>query len=165
MHWRSWPDSLMGWVAPKIGDLTPVIAICLFSLAKVFPVASSSPLLVLPACLSPRPLAASLPPTSTKNQPVARSFLTQFFLLPCPQSIRGWGTLSVLNGPICSIEVIGAPAPCCCSLSFDDAHCAMRRANWHRVFLTTQGWDCTVRWRYRFALAESTRLIDGVGCP
>jgi hypothetical protein len=52
----------MGWVSPKIGDLTQVIAICLSSLA--FPVASLSPSLALPTCPPPpstrRVLASTL---------------------------------------------------------------------------------------------------------
>ena len=140
MHWQSRPDSLMGWVAPTIGDLTPVIAICFSFAAMLYPGVSSSPSLALPTCPSPCSLAVSSLPTSTTNHPVAGSLRTQILLLPCPQSIKGWGTLSVFVGPVCLAKVIGAPAPapCCCSSSFDDAHCAMRRATLHRVFPTTR---------------------------
>ena len=65
----------------------PAIAIGTSS-ALLFPVASSSPSLVLPTCPTSCLLATSLP-TSSKDRPVAGSLLKMLLLLPCPSPSVG----------------------------------------------------------------------------
>ena len=77
-------------------------------------------------------------PANLNRRPTHCNIVNTLLLLPCLQSISGWGTSSLLDEPFCLVGVLfGAPTPRCCSLSCDDAHCAMRLATLHRVFPTT----------------------------